>query len=188
MFNRFTTPANGHGLYWYSFENGNTHVVQMSSEHDYRPGSRQYAWLAKDLAAVDRGRTPWVIVTAHRPMYCSEEYASDYEVSLGMQVAFEQLLHEHAVDVFLAGHYHSYERTCAVYNQRCVDDGTVHIVVGSAGASLDDVAHTGAPWSARSAYVFGTLWGNATATELTLRFVLNHNGTVADEVVLKARS
>lgn len=41
---------------------------QVSSEHDIEPGSRQHLWLDADLAAVDRSITPWVIVTAHRPM------------------------------------------------------------------------------------------------------------------------
>ena len=31
----------------------------------------QHAWLAADLAAVDRTRTPWVVLMSHRPMYCS---------------------------------------------------------------------------------------------------------------------
>ena len=41
-------------------------VTQISSEHDITEGSEQYAWLAADLAAVDRSVTPWVVVTAHR--------------------------------------------------------------------------------------------------------------------------
>jgi hypothetical protein len=50
------------------------------------------------------------------------------------------------VDLTLYGHYHSYQRTCPVYQNKCVDDGLVHITVGSAGAWLDlvgfyDVRH-----------------------------------------------
>ena len=40
----------------------------------------------------------------------------------------------------LVGHQHSYERSCAAYQGQCVDDGrsgTVHIVAGSAGASIE---------------------------------------------------
>ena len=44
----------------------------MSSEHDYRPGSRQYVWLENDLKNVDRTKTPWVVLGGHRPMYCSQ--------------------------------------------------------------------------------------------------------------------
>ena len=32
---------------------------------------RQFEWLKKDLAAVNRTRTPFVITMAHRPFYCS---------------------------------------------------------------------------------------------------------------------
>lgn len=37
----------------------------------YGPSSEQYAWLARDLAAVDRARTPWVIAVFHAPWYNS---------------------------------------------------------------------------------------------------------------------
>jgi len=54
-------------------------------------------------------------------MYNSENYASDYEVSLHLREALEPLLDIYKVDVFLAGHYHSYERTCSVYNEECFE-------------------------------------------------------------------
>lgn len=31
----------------------------------------QFEWLQADLQAVDRARTPWVVLMSHRPMYCS---------------------------------------------------------------------------------------------------------------------
>lgn len=61
-------PATGHGLFWYSFDYAGIHVVQLSSEHNWTRGSAQFAWLAADLARVNRTATPWVIVTAHRMM------------------------------------------------------------------------------------------------------------------------
>jgi len=48
------------------------HMIMMSTEHDYRPGSPQYIWLENDLKNVDRSKTPFVMVGGHRPMYCSE--------------------------------------------------------------------------------------------------------------------
>lgn len=30
-----------------------------------------FDWMAADLAAVDRRRTPWVLAAGHRPMYCA---------------------------------------------------------------------------------------------------------------------
>lgn len=35
----------------------------------YKKGSAQYQWLRADLAAVDRARTPWLIVVTHPPWY-----------------------------------------------------------------------------------------------------------------------
>lgn len=66
MVNRFHMPESGFGLFWYSFDIGNVHVLQMSTEHDYSPGSKQYEWMAQDLKSVDRTKTPFVILTGHR--------------------------------------------------------------------------------------------------------------------------
>ena len=47
------------------------HMVMLSTEHSFLPGSAQYQWLANDLQNVDRKKTPFVIVGGHRAMYCS---------------------------------------------------------------------------------------------------------------------
>ena len=47
----------------------------MSTEHDFRIGSEQYAWLDADLALVNRELTPWVIFGGHRPMYVNSGYS-----------------------------------------------------------------------------------------------------------------
>lgn len=59
----------------------------------------QYQWLARDLASVDRHKTPWVIVMGHRPMYSSQ--VSSYQKYL--REAFEGLMLKNGVDVYLAG-------------------------------------------------------------------------------------
>ena len=61
LFKRFRVPASGHSIYWYSFDYGNVHVVQISSEHDYTVGSVQYRWLETDLEAVDRSVTSFIV-------------------------------------------------------------------------------------------------------------------------------
>ena len=145
------SPDNGNGVFWYSFDYGLVHVIQFSSEHDFRPGSRQvsvqfssehdfrpasrqvslhvgdydnvelcylltsevrpdiwisilpsclnfsflsslhlrivsanllqsskrcyilqFLWIEKDLKSVDRKKTPWIVVTSHRPLYASQ--------------------------------------------------------------------------------------------------------------------
>jgi hypothetical protein len=59
----------------------------------------QIQWLAKDLAKINRTETPWVIAMSHRPMYSSE--VSSYQNNL--QAAFQGLLLEHGVDIYIAG-------------------------------------------------------------------------------------
>ncbi len=44
----------------------------MSTEHPYEPGTPQYQWLDAEFAAVNRTRTPWLVLTGHRPMYNTE--------------------------------------------------------------------------------------------------------------------
>jgi len=68
MFYRFHMPDNGDSVWWYSFEYGLAHYTVFSTEHDFTKGSRQYAWLEKDLQSVDRSITPWLILVGHRPM------------------------------------------------------------------------------------------------------------------------
>jgi hypothetical protein len=45
------------------------HFTAVSTEHDLEPGSPQRAWLERELASVDRCRTPWLVLLLHRPMY-----------------------------------------------------------------------------------------------------------------------
>lgn len=60
---------------------------------------QQVQWLAADLAAVDRTKTPWIIAMSHRPMYSSG--VSSYQKNL--RTAFEGLLLKYGVDVYLSG-------------------------------------------------------------------------------------
>ena len=66
-------PANTSDLVppFYSDNIGPVHVIFASSEHDYHPGSEQYAFLVRDLSAVNRSATPFIIFSGHRPMYGS---------------------------------------------------------------------------------------------------------------------
>lgn len=59
----------------------------------------QYNWLAKDLASVNRTKTPWVIAMSHRPMYSS---AFDPYQPI-MRANFEELLLSNGVDAYISG-------------------------------------------------------------------------------------
>jgi acid phosphatase type 7 len=55
-------------------------------------------------------------------MYNSENYTADYDVTLHIRSSLEPLTDKYKVDLVLAGHYHSYERTCKVLNEVCYSD------------------------------------------------------------------
>lgn len=48
--------------------------ILVSTEHGFAPGSAQYAWIARDLALVDRSKTPWLVFSGHRPFYIDSPY------------------------------------------------------------------------------------------------------------------
>ena len=59
----------------------------------------QWQWLKADLAAVNRTKTPWVFVYAHRPMYSTE--VSSYQAN--MRNAWEKMFLDYKVDAYLSG-------------------------------------------------------------------------------------
>lgn len=104
----------------------------------------QYQWMKKDLASVDRTKTPWVFAMSHRPMYSSE--VSKYQVH--MRNAWEQLMLDYKVDAYMAGHIHWYERMVplttnqTIVSENFIDNNTyvsgngkalIHFVNGQAG-------------------------------------------------------
>jgi len=73
-------------------------------------------------------------------MYNSQKILSDYDVSVGFQRQFEDLLIQYDVDLVLAGHYHSYLRSKRIYKDRSDEDrGVYHFTIGSAGCIHDSV-------------------------------------------------
>jgi hypothetical protein len=76
----------------------------MSTEHPLGPGSPQYEWLVQDLAAADanRANVPWIILTGHRPMYCTDESELDQHMPGGyFQVTIEPVMVQYKVDLYV---------------------------------------------------------------------------------------
>lgn len=131
---RFAVPSNASGSgskLYYSYEVPGAHIVMLGTYADWSPGSKQRAWLSSDLARVDRGRTPWLIVGMHAPWYSSNTAHLD-EVD-GMRRSLEPLLLQYGADVVFTGHVHAYERTGCVARRRADGRGPLHIVVGDGG-------------------------------------------------------
>ncbi len=65
------------------------------------PGSVQYDWLKADLAAVDRSRTPWLLVIVHAPWYNSYVSSAPQRVVLfNRRTFFSFVVYVH---VFIGG-------------------------------------------------------------------------------------
>ena len=65
---RFYFPAQesqSHSPFYYSYETGPIHVIMLGCYVEYSRHSEQAQWLQRDLAAVDRARTPWLLVGMH---------------------------------------------------------------------------------------------------------------------------
>jgi hypothetical protein len=86
--------------FWYSYDYGNAHWVSISSEHSLEDGSEQKSWLQNDLkkAYGNRAVVPWIIVSIHKPLYCSVEGTPQ-----GYRELLEPLLLEFDVDLVISG-------------------------------------------------------------------------------------
>lgn len=115
----------GEHNFWYSINYGNVHFTFMSTEHPYTPGTPQREWLEKvgeyfigtdrnqDLAEAEKHRDvyPWLIVSGHRPMYCSDtDEWNAHRPGAFFQTEIEPVFHKYNVDLYLCGHQHMYER------------------------------------------------------------------------------
>eukprot|EP00615_Pteridomonas_danica_P006811 CAMPEP_0114337072 /NCGR_PEP_ID=MMETSP0101-20121206/6127_1 /TAXON_ID=38822 ORGANISM="Pteridomonas danica, Strain PT" /NCGR_SAMPLE_ID=MMETSP0101 /ASSEMBLY_ACC=CAM_ASM_000211 /LENGTH=422 /DNA_ID=CAMNT_0001469201 /DNA_START=149 /DNA_END=1417 /DNA_ORIENTATION=- len=100
---------------WFtSYDNGLVHIVTLSSEilfHTPALIEDQNDWLKNDLAKANENRenVPWIIVHAHRPLYCSCDGDCD-GAATRMRLVFEQIVYDAGVDLFISGHEHNYER------------------------------------------------------------------------------
>ncbi|KAK9423126.1 putative Acid phosphatase AphA [Seiridium unicorne] len=163
----------------------------------------QYQWFQKDLESVDRSKTPWLIVMSHRPMYSTE--TSSYQGN--MRNAFEGLMLQHGVDLYLSGHIHWYERLWPMGANGTIDYASVatgknntyytnpgvsmtHIINGMAGnieshSTLDDgesPANITAVLDDKH-YGFSKL-SVVNKNELKWQFVRGDGGTIGDELTL----
>jgi len=177
--------------YYYSFNYSVFHIVMLSSYDPYNATSRQYKWLELDLevASKDRAKHPWIIVGVHSPMYSSNSGHGGGDTTF--RLAVEPLLVKFGVDIVLTGHDHGYERTYPVVDNTVYDSaGTlyhsprapIHILVGTAGASLDDWLAQPA-WSAHREASFGYTKLTAEPHRLVVQYT-RLNLSIGDQFVI----
>ena len=175
-------PFDGNWWYSWNFYSGGArvHIVSIDTEvwYDEAGSDRlaaQFAWIQSDLiAAYDSGDFDYIIAYGHRPMYCSNvddmpDCSSDAQLLRAGQYGLERALSVRPVDLYIAGHQHSYERTWPVLNGTIDTTQTdvnvyvdpkfpVHLISGSGGCveKLDefDSIFFG-PWSAFRSATYG---------------------------------
>jgi len=116
-FKIFSFPTNGEAggvpsgtEKYYSFDYGRIHFIALDSMTSSRqPGSPMLTWLQTDLESTNQD---WIIAFWHHPPYTKGSHNSDTETELKeMRTNVLPLLEAGGVDLVLAGHSHSYERT-----------------------------------------------------------------------------
>ena len=116
-FDIVTLPKNGEAggvasgtEHYYSFDYGNIHFICLDSITGGRTtDSPMYRWLTNDLAS---NKSMWTIAYWHHPPYTKGSHDSDGEIELiEMRQVFLPVLEQSGVDLVLAGHSHSYERS-----------------------------------------------------------------------------
>jgi acid phosphatase type 7 len=106
---------------YYSFDQGNTHFVNLDSYGMddgkyplYDTLSTQYKWLNQDLAA---NKSLWTIVFFHHPPYTKRGHDSDSEEELRLlRQTLVPIFDKYNVDLVLNGHSHIYERSFLIKN------------------------------------------------------------------------
>ena len=95
---------------YYSFDHANIHFICLDSMTTSRLTTGVMAeWLRQDLEATSQD---WIIAFWHHPPYTKGSHDSDVEPQLiQMRENFLPLLEAGGVDLVLAGHSHSYERS-----------------------------------------------------------------------------
>nr|XP_043616360.1 probable inactive purple acid phosphatase 27 [Erigeron canadensis] len=194
----FYVPAKNRAKSWYSTDYGMFHFCIADSEHDWRKGSEQFAWIEECFASVDRQKQPWLIFAANRVLgySSSSQYAMEgsFEEPMGRE-NLQKLWQKYKVDIAFYGHVHSYERTCPVYENQCVNKerykysgtvkGTIHVVVGGGGSKLSKFSEINPGWSLFRDYDWGFVKLTAfNHSSLLFEYTKSKNGHVYDNFTI----
>jgi calcineurin-like phosphoesterase family protein/purple acid phosphatase-like protein len=210
-FNIFTLPTQGEAggvpsgsEHYFSFDYGNIHFVCLDPTFSDRASDAPMCtWLREDLLA---NTNEWLIAFWHQPPYSKGSHDSDAQIDLiEMRENAVPILESFGVDLVLAGHSHSYERSfllrghyadsstltssmildggsgreddTGAYVKNDDGHGTVYVVAGSSGQT------TPAPLDHPAMYVsylsLGSLVLDIDGNTLHARF-LRENGQIDD--------
>jgi hypothetical protein len=150
---------------YFSFSDGDVHVLVLDTEVSYAPGSPQYQFAQADLAAA---RETWRIVGAHKPGYCSGGHGEDS----GMKTMSTNIFEPARVDFVIAGLSHFYQHNRI--------NNLDHFVVGTAGAPM--YVPTNAAYTLRSVQDYNYAIFDVTPSSLLMK-VYNSSDAMLDSIV-----
>lgn len=194
----FYVPAENRAKFWYSTDYGMFRFCIADTEHDWREGSEQYRFIEQCLASADRQKQPWLIFAAHRVLgYSSDKYyglEGSFEEPMGRE-SLQKLWQKYKVDIAFYGHVHNYERSCPIYQNKCVSsekshysgtvNGTIHVVVGGAGSHLSEFSPLNTTWSVYKDYDWGfTKLTAFNHSSLLFEYKKSSNGEVYDSFTI----
>jgi hypothetical protein len=86
------------GDYFWSMDMGLVHFVGLDTEHPADipyVSNAQLAWLKQDLAAANanRANVPWIVVSGHRPLWCSSHRSDCTTLAAEMRMFLENILY-----------------------------------------------------------------------------------------------
>ncbi|KVH98147.1 Iron/zinc purple acid phosphatase-like C-terminal domain-containing protein [Cynara cardunculus var. scolymus] len=177
-----TTDSGGE----YSTDYGMFHFCIADSEHDWREGSEQYAWIEMCLASVDRQKQPWLIFSAHRVLgYSSNSwYAMEgsFEEPMGRE-HLQKLWQKYKVDIAFYGHNKCVKQERYSYSGTV--NGTIHVVVGGGGSHLSDFTEINTVWSLHKDHDWGFVKLTAfNHSSLLFEYKKSRDGVVYDNFTI----
>ena len=174
--------------YYYSFKYGNAEFFSLDTNKPVGPGTEQYVWLEKSLAASD---AKWKFCYHHHPCYTSDsdDYGDTWKGTskLGDKNAQSliPLYEKYKVDVAMNGHIHLYERTWPIRAGKVdAKNGVVYITSGGGGGSLEDVQPTPAFYKNQGRVDYHYCYFNIHLGVLECK-VFDHEGRLFDMFTMK---
>jgi len=151
------------GKPYYTWSSDNAQFFVLDTEQHLEGGSAQLAWLGAQLA---QSHAKFKVVYLHRPPYSS----AGAEAAPGWREDLHRVLAAHGVQLVLAGHEHSYERSNAI-------DGVTYIVTGGGGAEIYPFRGEQPAWSAYRTSRHHFLKLSLSDSSIVVRAVDQHGAT-----------
>ncbi|BBN00519.1 acid phosphatase type 7 [Marchantia polymorpha subsp. ruderalis] len=197
----FNMPTENGDKFWYKSDWGMFRFCVADSEHDWREGTEQYAFLENCMATVNRHQQPWLIFVSHRVLGYSSGYYGALNGAFGEPWGRDDLQilwQKYRVDLALAGHIHNYERTCPVFSNICTSqekdhfsgtfNATIHMVVGGGGSHLADFTSLNTSWSLVKDRDYGFVKLTASNyNNLLIEYKRSSDGLVYDQFTIHRR-